>query len=203
MDSETIRTVVETGVTGLVTLVAAFAGSWYAFQLSDRAKTRETTAAQVAAINRAQFVLIQQYNALRIFQRKVVEPVRSDPLRFISMRPTLPLQPLSVPLDLNSVSFLLETDDRAIVFGLLIEEQRFETARQAVNERSRLHIDKVQPRLAAGGIREKTEGTLKELVGALGEHLFLSIQRGTEEAIREVDLTVASTLEQSRAFHQA
>jgi hypothetical protein len=203
MDSETVRTAVETAVTGLVTLVAAFAGSWYAFRLSDQAKARETTAGHVAAINRAQFVLIQQYNALRVFQQRSIEPVRSDSLRFINMRPTLPLRQLSVPLDIDSLSFLLETDDREFVFKLLIEEQRFKTALQAINERSRLHIEEVQPRLMAAAIREKSECNIEDLVGALGEHLLLLIQRGTEEAVREVDLTLASTIEQSRALYTA
>lgn len=203
MDTDIIRSVVETGITGLVTLVAAFAGSWYAFRLSDNVRARETIATNVAAVNRAQFALIQQYNLLKVFQRKSIDPARTDEARYVNMRPTLPLRELPAPLDLNSLSFLLETDDREFVIHLLIEEQRFQTARQAINERSRLHIEEVQPRLAAGGIKEKSPFREDELTEALGEHLFLMLQRSTEEVVREVDLTLASTLDLSARFHAA
>jgi hypothetical protein len=202
MDSETLRTIAETGITGLVTLAAAFAGSWYAFRLTDKAKARETVSAHVAAINRAQFALIQQYNALKVLQRKSIDPVRSDPVRYINMRPTLPLREPSSPLDLDSLSFLLETDDREFVMHLLIEEQRFETTRQAINERSRVHIEELQPRLA-GQIKEKQSYPQDELAGVLGEHLLLSLQRVTDEVVREVDLTLESTLQLSAGFHAA
>jgi hypothetical protein len=203
MDADTVRSVGETGITGPVTLVAAFAGSWYAFRLTDHARGRETIATNVAAVNRAQFALIQRYNLLKVFRRESIDPVRTDEPRYVNMRPTLPLRELSAPLDLNSLSFLLETDDRDVVIHLLIEEHRFETARQAINERFRLHIEEVQPRLAAGRIKEKSAFREDELVEALGEDLFLTLQRSTEEVVCEVDLTLASTLDLSARFHAA
>ena len=51
-------------LTHLTTLVAAFSGAWFAFLLNDRAKARETTRQQVAALNRAQFTLIRQGSCL-------------------------------------------------------------------------------------------------------------------------------------------
>jgi hypothetical protein len=192
MDKNTMWQLVEILVNGLVTLVAAFAGAWYAFRLTDRERERQTTREQVAAVYRAQFVLIQQLNALKLIQGQTINPVREHPDRFIAMRPLLPVGGPSPRLDPDSLSFLLETDDRELPFRILVEQQRFDTAVQALNERSRLHLDVLQPRLAAAGIREGGEYLRTELVGALGDDLALPLQRATDDAIEHVDKTIES-----------
>ena len=160
-----------------MTLVAAFAGSWYAFRLSDSAKARSTVREQVAAVNRAQFVLIQQVNALKLIQSQTIEPVRLHPGRFLAMRPQLPMHGACSRLDLDSLSFLLETDDRELLFHLLIEQERFETIVQAMNERSRLHLEVVQPKLAAAGIAEGVDYLPSQIIGALGDTVVVHMKR--------------------------
>lgn len=85
MDTKTALQLIEPLVTGLVTLAAAFAGSWYAFRLSDSAKARSTVRAQVAAVNKGQFVLIQQVNTLKLVQSQTIEPARQHPGRFLEV----------------------------------------------------------------------------------------------------------------------
>ncbi len=203
MDKSTALQLVETLVTGLVTLVAAFAGSWYAFRLTDRERERQTVREQVAAVNRAQFVLIQQFNALKQIQSQTIEPVRQHPGRFIAMRALLPIRGASSLIDADSLSFLLETDDRELPFRMLIEQQRFETAVQALNERSRLHLDVLQPMLAAAGIKEGIGYSRANIVKALGEELVLRLERATDEAIEQVDITIKSCPALVETFYAA
>ncbi len=160
MDSQSLMGIVALVVNGAVALAAAFAGSWSAFKLADREKARERLQDQVAAVNKAQFVLIQQVNLLKQIQSNTVNPVREHAMRFVAMRPLLP-QGKSVPrLDFQTLSFLLEADDRELLFKLLLEQERFDTAVQALNERSRLHREAMQPRLIAGGIKHQRRSRL-------------------------------------------
>lgn len=194
---------IDTIVTALVTLVAAFAGSWSAFKLEDRARERARTRDRVAAINRAQFVLIQQWNALANLKSQMIDPQRHNPIRLIAMRPCPPSGEATPRQEVGELSFLLETDDRDFPFLLMLEQSRFDTAAWAVNDRSRLHIDELQPRLREAGIREGSSWTIEELEQRLGEHLVRRLQRATDAVVEQVDLTVASTAELVQRFRDA
>ena len=190
-------------LSALVTLVAAFAGAWYAFRLSDRDKARQVERGEAAAINRIQFALIQQVNILKLIQAQSIDPVRDHPGRFIAMRALLPVRERRPRLDADCLSFLLETEDRELPFAVMIEQDRFETALQAVDERSRFHLDVVQPRLAAAGIRERVDYLPGDVKSALGEDVLLRLQRATGEAILHVDRTIESTSSLVATLHRA
>ena len=85
----------------------------------------------------------------------------------------------------------------------MLEDNRFETAVQAVNERPRAHINELQPRLAAAGIKERTSYTTDELSQRLGEELVLRMQRATDAAVEQVDLSVESCAALVKRFHGA
>lgn len=193
----------DTLISGALTLVAAFAGSWSAFKLEDRARNRVSTRKQIAAINRAQFVLIQQWNELWNLKSKVIDPQRDNPVRFIAMRPCPPCGTSTPRQEISDLLFLLETDDREFLFLLMLEQNRFDTATWAMNDRSRTHIDELQPKLRESGVRERTSYSLEELRDRLGEELMLRLSRGTDAAIEQVDLTAASTSDLVTRFREA
>lgn len=194
---------IEISVSALATLVAAFLGSWAAFKLEDRARTRQTTRDQVAAINRAQFELIAQLNKLKNIQAHMVDRHREDPGRCVNMRPSLPFAEATAPVDIQELSFLLETEDRNLVFDILLERRRYSVALQVVDERSDLHVREVQPRLAAAGVREGADGSRASLERILGEHLLLRLERITEATISAVDQTLVSTHDLVERFYAA
>lgn len=191
----------ETLISAAVTLVAAFAGSWSAFKLADQDKVRQTIRDQVSAINRAQFVLIQQLSTLKNIQSKMIEPKRADRLRMINMRPALPVGGSVPQLDPDGLLFLLETEDRELPFHLMVEQQRFDVAVQAINERSRLHIEVLQPRLAAALIEEGCQYSSAKLTELLGEDLLLRLERATDTMVEQVELTVESCTALIATFH--
>ena len=118
------------------------------------------------------------------------------------MRPSPPLQSDAPILPLDSLMFLLETDDRHLLFELMVEQQRFKMTMQSINERSRIHIDKVQPCLAVAGIREGTtySTSLEQL---LGEPLYKSIVRATDDAVKSVDESSVSCESLIRRLYSA
>jgi hypothetical protein len=186
----------------LLPLVTSFSGAGFAFLLNDGAKARQIVRDQVAAVNRAQLTLIMQLNQLMLIQKKI-EPFRHHPGRCIAIKSLLPFRDEVLPLDVNSLSFLLETDERQLLFELLLEQQRFNVAMQALNERSRIHIDEMQPRLVAAGMREEVEYLDSQWIEVLGEPLYLELKRITDAAIEQVDLSVDSCQVLLKRFYEA
>jgi hypothetical protein len=72
-----------------------------------------------------------------------------------------------------------------------------------VDERSRLHITEVQPRLAMSNIKEGSECTRASVAAVLGDQLLLRIERATDSAIDAVDLTIASSQALIASFYAA
>ena len=192
MDTKTIILVLEALQPAVVPLGAAFLGAWLAFRLEDNARARQTVRDQVEAVNKALFVLIRQVNSLINTQTQIINPHREDPDCYINMRPSLPKASGSPTLDLDSLSFLLETDDRNLLGELLVEQERFEAALQAMNERSRYHLEILQPRMEAARIGEHAEYSTDKIRSVLGESFVLLMQRATDDAIQLVDKTVES-----------
>jgi len=95
-------------------------------------------------------------------------------------------------LDVGELAFLFETEHRELPFRLLVEQRRFDTAMEAMNERARFHVNVIQPLLATAGIRERTSYDRRYLVEVLGEPMLIRLQRSTDDAIAHVDLTVTS-----------
>jgi len=203
MDTKTIILALEALQPAVAPLGGAFLGAWLAFKLNDNARARQTVRNQVLAVNKALFVLIRQVNSLINTQTQIINPHRKDPDRYINMRPSLPKTSGSPTLDLDSLSFLLETEDRNLLGELLVEQERFEAALQAINERSRYHLEILQPRMAAASIGDHAEYPTDQIHQVLGESFVLLMQRATDEAIELVDKTVESNSVLTSKVHVA
>jgi hypothetical protein len=163
-------------VTAGSTLVAAFLGSWFAFFLADRANVRRETEARAAAG--------------KLVQQQIIDPHRNDRLRYANMR-AIPPQPSDVPIDFDSIIFLIQGHPQVLA-DVMLADVSFRTAIQAINRRSKLHTEHIQPVLEPAGIFEGMEGTEQQLnflfKKALGgNYLFDSIVRSTDQAIEAVD----------------
>ena len=108
------------------------------------------------------------------------------------MLPTLCLNENDIKLNIESLYFLLETDERNILGEVVIEEARYRGALQSINERSRIHREEVQPLIERAGIVEGGDYPLNEIENALGNRLYKTIQTSTEEMINAVDETILS-----------
>ncbi len=182
-------------VPALATLVAAFLGARYAFQFQKDKEKEENKKRNVVNGNSAIFNMMRMTTTLRSVQIQIIEPARDRPIRFLQMQPTLHLITDDIKLNIESLYFLLETDERNILGELVTEEARYRSALQAINERSRIHREEVQPLLERAGIVEGGDYSLAQIENALGNRLYITIQQATEEAINLVDKTVVSLKE--------
>lgn len=179
-------------VPALATLVAAFYGAKYAFQFQKDKEKEDNKRRNVVNGNSAIFNMMRMTNTLRTVQRQIIDPARDRPVRFLQMQPTLHLINDDIKLNIETLYFLLETEARNLLGELVTEEARYQSALDAINERSRLHREEVQPVLERAGIVQGGDYSLAQIENALGNRLYTTIQQATEQAIDHVDSTVVS-----------
>lgn len=188
------RTTIPLGdvVNPLATLIAAFVGAWAAFRLQTIHRHEEEKKNHIVAGNRALSTLMQQANTLKLFQLDFVAPFRTDPGRHIAMQPLLPYQEDALSFDFRSLDFLAQPDQQQTLFELSVEENRFREALKAINARSRLHFEVIQPLLMSAGIQEGREYTEDQFLAAVGNFHYLHLKRLTDAVVMHVDRTVES-----------
>lgn len=170
---------------GFATLVGALIGAMLAYALQRRfQKSLDHKSAHTAA-HRLMFALLQQINTIVLIQRDYVYEHILNPARFISIPATPPYDTAKNVLQLSELAFLIETKEgRAILYEFYIAQDNYIEAINQWNLRSALHLEHVQPALAAsevpnGGII--TTETMEQEV--LGVHVFGSIVNSTENCI--------------------
>lgn len=192
----------DTIITTVATLAAAYFGALFAFKFQSRTEERKIRSNNVAAGNRAMFLLLRQFNSLSVIQKQIIEPHRKHPLKFIVMRPSLPLNYDNLKVDVNNLSFLLETKHRNVLMELLLEENKFHAAVQALNERSKVHLHDAQPVLEKAGIVDGGDYSLSQLKEALGNRLFIQLSRSTDEMIDHTDSSIKSLMEMGERLYK-
>ncbi len=192
---------VEPVLSALVTLAATFFGAYYAFSLHAKAEARARENDQVGAINRCQFQLMKNVNQLTNIRKQVIDPIRTDPARSISMRPSIFLAETATSTA-DDLAFLLETENRDLLCLVVFEQQKFENIMEAMKARSEMHAHEVQPRLD-GLIRENQEYSSAAIHEILGDRIMISMARLTDDIIDMVDATISSTTDLSSKIRSA
>ena len=178
----------------LLIAAGAFVGAFVAFRLEKHHESRKKQEAQLSAGRRAQFVLISQFNMLEALDRQHLAALRNSPQRVLALRPVAITH--QVPrLDVDSLTYLLESDDPDVLNVLLVGEQSFESVLGLIEERNQWH-NRFQSRL---GQVEKQEKLPEELRLEDLERLV-----GKDVIARLVDLTdmLYELYEQARCQNQ-
>lgn len=185
----------------VATLVAAFAGVWYASTLKQEAANKEQRLRQIGAGARTLFTLWRQLNTIAQYQEEVVDKFRNYPPAPLAM------PPLAVPLDdspridIDSLAFLLDHGHSALLANLCIAETRYLHAIDAIRRRSALHANEVQPKLE-DMIPEGRNLTPEELRGIIGVRLFQLLRDQTREVIGRTDDAVTTIEAVSADLHE-
>lgn len=179
-------------IPSLATLVAAFYGAKYAFQFQKDKETEDSKNRNVVNGNNSIFALMRMANKLAIFQRQIINPIRNSPARFLEMPSTITQEKDDIKLNIEKLYFLLETDDRNLLGEIMVEEDRYRSAIDAINLRSQLHLHEVQPLLERAGFVAGGQYSFAQIEGMLGQRLYATISQATDDVIRHVDATVVS-----------
>ena len=174
----------------LATLMAAYFGAKYAFDLQNEKEKEEIKKKNIVNGNMTIFNLTRMINKLLDYQHQIIDPVRDKATSFLEMRPTSHSERDYISLNLESLSFLIETEDPNILGELSVEESRYQSALDAINERSIIHRNEVQPLLEKQGIVERGAYTFEMIEAAIGNRLYTILKRSTEQVIDHVDTTL-------------
>lgn len=172
--------------------VGTFVGACAAFALERRSRADERKKLQAADGNLAILTLFQMWNALRQYQKEVIELAPKHKGRWLVMKATLPQSVEHVGFDPSRLEFLFESENKNQLPQLLLEERRFQIALGMINRRSTLMLEKVFPTLAAQGIKEGMnleEGVARAM---LGPALAAEVIQTTEGIVTNVNENVES-----------
>ncbi|WP_147423438.1 hypothetical protein [Marinobacter nauticus] len=93
--------------------------------------------------------------------------------------------------DINSLSFVLETDTPQVLLDLTVEQERFDQAIESINVRNDFYVYQVQPAISQKGFTS-LRVTRQQLREALGERIFEGAMQGARELSSHVVETDSS-----------
>lgn len=182
-------------VPALATLVAAFYGAKYAFQFQKDKELEDNKKRNIINGNSTIFNMMRMASDLTNFQRQIIDPVRGRPTCFLEMRPTPYFDKELIKLNIDTLYFLLDTDDRNLLGELVTEEARYQSALVAINERSEFHRQEVQPLLDRSGVVQGGCYSVAQLEQMIGNRLYITLCQATDQVIDHVDTTIVSLKE--------
>jgi hypothetical protein len=154
-------------VDAATTLIAAFAGAWFAFLFERRHKDGEEVRRRVGAANRALYSLFYLWNAMVQIRQEVIDPYRGRVDSWLNMAASVPGRYERISFEAGELSFLLAIDS-PLYADLLLEEQRFNAAIQMLDLRTNIVLNEAWPKLAQAGIGIGAQRDAAEIERILG-----------------------------------
>ena len=167
--------------------VGGFIGAYSAFLLKSRDEERKLNEGQIKALNTALLVLIRQINAIAVTKRDLEPYV--DPLdRAFSLPAMKPPNYLDLKLDIDSLSFLIDSSDPNMLMSLSIQQECFDQAINAINIRNDFYVNEVQKALSYLDVNGK-KVSISEFQAALGERLFYGALNAAQNLYDHIEAT--------------
>jgi hypothetical protein len=163
--------------------VGALAGAGLAYYFQTRHQKKLDKRAAVITAHRIAFCVFQQSDTILKYQRDFVLPHLDDPNRFVSIPGSLHHDEGKFTFTVNDLLPLFDDPKlRAVLYNLYSAQEAYTTAMIVWNERAKIHIGEMQPRLADGGIKRGGMHTWVEIQNALGPYILPKIASMTMTA---------------------
>lgn len=167
----------------LATLVAAFAGAYFAYKFNaDREKQRKEEI-DLASANKAIFTLVRAYNNIAGFNKQFLKPYKESPEAYVAIQPSLGNSNPDLKLDYDSISFLISERKSEILTELTEFEELFAIFLETVNTRNHIHLNVVQPAMEKAGFVQGSPVTLEQIDKELGDRTSNIMKSITNELI--------------------
>lgn len=174
---------VKTIAGAVATLVAAFAGAFFAYKFNaDREKQRKDEV-DLASANRAIFTLVRVYNYIAGFNKQFLKPYSGNPVAYVAIQPSLGNSDPNWKLDYDSISFLISEKKSEILTELTEFEELFTIFTETVKARNHIHLNIVQPAMEAAGIVNGSSVALDDIDRILGDRISTIMKSLTCELI--------------------
>lgn len=186
---------------GAATLFGAFFGAMLAFLFQLLLHYRQEKKESIMSAHRMLFCLLQQMNTILLVQKDFIAPHLNDPGRFLSIPALHEFDLEKNAFDFSTFGFMLETkESRMVMYDLYHAQESYIEALRSLNERSRLHREEVQPRIASSGIGNGSTVTHGDIKQALGPLVFPSIVSTTDQVIETLKSAFAKLADSKRDF---
>ena len=194
-------------ITVIVTLLAAFAGAWFAFLFQNKREDKKENDRNLASLDFVQINLIQQLNSLLILQKDHISKVEEIPkqIKWLAIS-ALPHRDFSqYKINSETLIFFAEKGYPELIQKILITEEAFFETFQILNTHSDLHLNKLQNKLEeAGWVEGEGPGcSPKELEEKVGHRIVTEKLRLTESLIGYTENTIKSHKEIISEIHSA
>ncbi len=185
----------------IAVLCGAFFGAMIAFWLQLKAQRNQETRDSIMASHKILFCLLQQFNTMTLINRDLINPYIDNPGRHIQIPATTPYNTEKNIFDFKAINYMLEThESRRILFDMHIAQENYLETLVAFNERSKMHNNEVQPRLAKIENNGTKGITIEQSDAALGFYINESIRNSTNSCIEIQKRTSKLLLESKTAF---
>lgn len=162
--------------TAFLATVGTFVGALFAFRLNEQKETLDRDKERKAALNRALFIVVRQYNAIRSLERQL-EPYKSEFDRSFNCPAFQPPAYSDLMHEFESLTFLLELNEPNVLMRLSVEQECFHQAIESLRVRNAFYVNEVQPVIANSGFNRRAVPA-SEFQAALGERLFSGAVNG-------------------------
>lgn len=180
-------------VDGIVTLVTAFSGAYFAFRLNEYRRRETIKESNVNAANRAIFNLIKIYNCFGGYKRQFLQPEIDNPLKYVTVRPSIGFQIWMEDFDFDSLIYLVNSEEPNIVNELFEIQSEVRSTIEFLELRNALHYEKVQPKLEEAGFTGDHTVTREYINGIISERLASEMEELTETIIEFTDTIINKT----------
>lgn len=173
----------KTIVGAVATLIAAFAGAYFAYKFNADREQKRKEEIDLASANKAIFTLTRAYNYLASFNKQFLKPYKDSPEAYVAIQPSLGNSSPDLKFDYDSISFLI-SERRAEIFTELSEfEELFAIFLETVKTRNHYHLNIVQPAMEKAGFIQGSPVTLDIIDGVLGNRTSSIMKNLTKELI--------------------
>lgn len=150
--------------------MGTFGGAYFAFLFERKHAAKKERSMNLASLRKAQFALFSMFNCALSIKNQALDPKRDDEHRYASM-PPLHVFSKTVPIDLGSVSFILEGDRAQMLSEMMIAEESFNTFLSVLSERSACHllVQSIIAKHGADAVGKDIEAKIKNLTDSTFE----------------------------------
>lgn len=167
-----------------LSLFSTFFGATFAFRLNQDKEAKKLEGERREALNRALFVLIRQWNAME----QLVRQFQAFPLPFaraFNMPAFKPPGYADLSHSIAELDYLIDSSNPGLLMELVIEQERFHQALEALRIRNEFYVSEVQPALEKHELNRKTV-TPEQVRSLLGERVFEGALNGANTAWEQI-----------------
>ena len=135
--------------TPIITLVAAFGGSWYAFKLQDAKTKKDAGERDVKAVNNVIFELTMWHKKFHAFRSQFITEHLDNPWRHILIMPVAGMSFGHPKFDYDSLAFIFKTKNPNLLGTLSLAELEISSTLDVIQQRSKMYVEVLQPEVEA------------------------------------------------------